>query len=59
MTRREKTQLLPLVEASRMAGVPYRSAWQAVVDGRIAAKRTGARWEVRVRDLQVLKERTN
>ena len=59
MTRDQKTQLLPLVEASRMAGVPYRSAWQAVVDGRVAAKRTGARWEVRVRDLRVLKERAS
>jgi hypothetical protein len=40
------SELLPLVDACRLAGVQYREAWAAVADGRVPAKRKGCRWLV-------------
>jgi hypothetical protein len=41
-----KQQFIPLTEACRVAGEPYRPFWERVVAGQVDAKRDGRGWLV-------------
>jgi hypothetical protein len=45
-TLKQSSEALPLPDACRAARISYRAGWQAVVDGRVPAKRQGRRWLV-------------